>query len=161
MPLFPDLDQDAIYLSRSNQDEPLASFALNAFELDGLTWPSIEHYYQAQKFEDSHYQKKIAMAETAQQAKKLGRSRFKRIRKDWKSVKKTMMTRAVYICAKTHPHVHDALIASGDKKFVEDSNYDYYWGCGRDRRGENQYGSVLMQVRGKLLEEKSEGSADG
>ena len=159
MPLFPDLDQDAIFLSRTNEDEPLASFAANEFELDGLTWATIEHYYQAQKFEDQNYQKKIAMAETAQQARKLGRSRFKRIRKDWKSIKKTMMIRGVYICARTHRHVYDALIESDNRNFIEDSNYDYYWGCGRDRRGQNQYGKVLMQVRGKLLEE-SEGATD-
>jgi predicted NAD-dependent protein-ADP-ribosyltransferase YbiA (DUF1768 family) len=41
---------------------------------------------------------------------------------------------------------------------VESSNYDYFWGCGRDRRGENMYGKVLMNVREKLREELQEGS---
>ena len=156
MPLFPEIDADAIYISRSNHDEPLASYAAFSFDLDGFTWPTVEHYFQAMKFDDQAYQQKIAAAQSPEYAKKLGRSRFKRIRKDWKEKRKTMMTRGMYICAKTNPEVYEALMASGEKQFVESSAYDYFWGCGRDRRGENQYGKMLMQIRGKLLEEQRE-----
>jgi predicted NAD-dependent protein-ADP-ribosyltransferase YbiA (DUF1768 family) len=33
--------------------------------------------------------------------------------------------------------------------------YDYYWGVGRDGRGYNVFGKVLMAVRDKLMEEGS------
>jgi len=157
MPLFPDLDEYAIYLSRSNEEEILSSFSPNAFELDGFEWPSIEHYFQGMKFEsDKAYQAKIAKAETAKKAKQLGRSRLKRVRKDWKQVRKTIMTRGVYTCAKTHPEFAEALLETGEKTLVENNNYDYFWGCGRDRRGENTYGKVLMAVRGRLIAENKE-----
>ena len=31
--------------------------------------------------------------------------------------------------------------------------YDCYWGCGRDTRGLNTYGKVLMNVRARLRKE--------
>jgi ribA/ribD-fused uncharacterized protein len=64
------------------------------------------------------------------------------------------MTRAVYIKCRTHPEIAEALLATGDQVLVESSNYDYFWGCGRDRRGENMYGKVLMNVREKLRDEQ-------
>ncbi len=63
------------------------------------------------------------------------------------------MTRAIYSKCKQHSHIAEALLATGDKRMVENSQYDYYWGCGRDRRGQNKYGEVLMNVRDKRAEE--------
>ena len=45
----------------------------------------------------------------------------------------------------------DALLATGEEDILEVSLYDYFWGVGRDLRGQNQYGKVLMAVRRKLL----------
>jgi ribA/ribD-fused uncharacterized protein len=64
-----------------------------------------------------------------------------------------MMTRAVYTKCRAHPEVAERLLATGDAKLVENSQYDYFWGCGRDRRGHNTYGKVLMDVRSRLREE--------
>ena len=155
--LFPDLDDDALFLSRSDESEVLGTHCLDSFELEGMVWPSIEHYYQAMKFQESapsHYQK-ICQAKTAKQARRLGRSRFSAIRKDWSDVKRVVMTRAVYTKCKTHEVIRETLLASNERKILENSQYDYYWGCGRDRRAENTYGKVLMDVRKKLREEQS------
>ena len=65
-----------------------------------------------------------------------------------------MMTRAVYIKCRTHEEVAAALLATGDQQIVESSQYDYYWGCGRDGRGHNAFGKVLMAVRDKLKQEQ-------
>ena len=54
--------------------------------------------------------------------------------------------------------IAEALLATGDTHLIENNNYDYFWGCGRDRRGENMYGKVLMNVREKLREEQSAAS---
>ncbi len=158
--LFPDLDEDALFLSRSNEDEPLGTHILNCFELEGYEWPSIEHYYQAMKFQHSsplHFEK-IRQAKTAKQARRLGRSRFHKIRKDWAQVRRVVMTRAVYTCCRSHPGLSQGLLDSGERKILENSQYDYYWGCGRDRRAENVYGKVLMDVRSKLVQEQREAS---
>ena len=67
------------------------------------------------------------------------------------------MTRGFYIKCRTHPEVAKALLATDTRKIVESSMYDYYWGCGRDGRGHNTYGKVLMAVRDKLKTEEVNG----
>jgi len=150
--LFSPEDQQNQYFSRSDDSNVLGSFSAHAFLLDGQQWPSVEHYYQAMKFADTAYQEKIRLAASPAKARKLGRTRFKRIRRDWPEVKNAYMTRAVYTKCRTHPEVASALL-NNPAKLVENSQYDYYWGCGRDRRGKNNYGQVVMNVRDKLQQE--------
>lgn len=46
--------------------------------------------------------------------------------------------------------MEDALVATGECLIMETSQYDYFWGCGRDTRGLSAYGKVLMGVRARL-----------
>ncbi len=144
---------EVIYLSRSDTDSPLASYALNAFELDGEHWPSAEHYYQGSKFEDKTLRDQIINADTAHLAYKIARKNSQYARQDWKKIRKLIMTRGLYIMFKTHPPAADKLLSTRDIKLIENSQYDYYWGCGRDLRGDNTYGHVLMGIRSKLREQ--------
>ena len=150
--LFAPEDPQTEYFSRSDATHVLGSFSAHGFRLDGQQWPSVEHYYQAMKFTDASYQEKIRLATSPAMARKLGRTRFKRIRRDWPEVKTAYMTRAVYTRCRSHPTLAKALL-NNPAKLVENSQYDYYWGCGRDRRGKNNYGLVLMNVRDKLRQE--------
>jgi len=65
-----------------------------------------------------------------------------------------IMTRALYTKCRTHPEVAERLLSTGEARLVENSQYDYFWGCGRDHRGHNTYGQVLMDVRSRLREEQ-------
>lgn len=154
--LFPDLDADNLYLSRSDVNEPLGTFSRHGFFLEDREWPSVEHYYQAMKFLAPEEQEKVRSAKHPRKARKWGRSRFRKLRKDWSKVKVVYMTRAVYTKCKAHPEIAQKLLATGDKNLLESSQYDYFWGCGRDRRGNNQYGRILMNVRSKLRQEAAE-----
>jgi len=141
-------DKKAVYVSRTDADNPLSSYSSHAFELDGDTWPSVEHYYQANKFEDESIKESIKTTSNAEEARKIAKKR--NIRSDWKKNKVTFMTRAVYIKCCTHEDVRRSLLSTGDDDIVENSQYDYFWGCGRDLRGDNVYGKILMDVRKKI-----------
>ena len=145
-----------IYLARSDPSEPLSSYSRYGFELEGQFWPSVEHYFQAMKFEDADAREKVRLAKHPANARSLGRSRFKKLSKDWSKVRRVIMTRAVYVKCRTHPEVAERLLSTGESRIFENSQYDYFWGCGRDRRGHNTYGQVLMDVRNKLREELAE-----
>ena len=140
-------------VSRKDSTQPLSSYALYPFELDGFEWPSVEHYYQAMKFDDADYRDRIRQADTPKAAAKLGKRCWKKRRKNWKKNSITYMTRATYIKCRTHPEVAEMLLKSGELEIKDLSMYDYFWGTGRDQRGENRFGKMLMGVRNKLQEE--------
>ena len=151
----PKADPRAIRLSRLDVNEPLSSYSKHSFELDGHEWPSVEHYYQAAKFEDEKYKQKILSAAHPREATKLGEVWFKPKKSNWKAKRIVMMTRGVYIKCRTHEEIAAKLLATGDELIVDTSQFDYYWGIGRDGRGENHYGEVLMAVRNRLREEQA------
>ena len=97
MGIFPEIDDNSIYLSRKDPEELLGSWSRYSFELEGHEWPSVEHYYQAMKFDNEPYREKIRQARSPAVARKMGRTRLKRIRRDWGKVKEVVMTRGVYI----------------------------------------------------------------
>ncbi|GGA65707.1 swarming motility protein [Neiella marina] len=145
---------DKTFFSRYDKAHPLSSHVERPFELDGMTWLTIEHYFQAMKFSDEELRQRINQAASAEQAAKIGSKWYRRPRADWKKIQTVVMTRAVYVSAKTYPEVAQALLESLGQTLIENDAYDYFWGCGRDKRGENQYGQVLMKVREKLIEEQ-------
>lgn len=152
--MFPDFPADAVFVSMTDALDPLAPFSRHGFVLEGLEWPSVEHYYQAMKFDDPSYREQIRGASHPAKAHKLGRKRRPRIRRDWDRVRETIMTRGTYMKCQTHEEVAEALLATGGRMLVEDSQYDYFWGIGRDGRGYNRYGKVLSRVRARLHEER-------
>ena len=154
MSLFPPIDDNSLYFSMYNEERPWSRYSVKPFNLDDAEWQSLEHYYQAMKFDNNAYQEKIRLASTPQEAAKLGNARFKKKRSDWKAVETIVMTRAVYTQCRTYSEMADDLLATEGENLVEDSQFDYFWGCGRDRRGKNHYGQVLMNVRTKLFEER-------
>lgn len=152
--LFTPETGEALYFSRFNPEELLGSYADLSFLLEDTLWPSVEHYLQAMQYEAVQEQERIRALATPALAYREAKARwFKRRRKDWKSLRTIYLTRAIYTRCKTHEQARARLLETGDLQLVENDQYDYYWGCGRDRRGDNMYGQVLMSVRDKLRAE--------
>jgi ribA/ribD-fused uncharacterized protein len=127
-----------------------SNFALYPIKLDGETWPTTEHYFQAQKFADAAYRKKIRTANSPMLAARLGRDRKQKLRRDWESVKVSVMRAAVTAKFTQHADLQAVLLATGDLKIVEHTENDAYWGDGGDGSGQNMLGRILMQVRDAL-----------
>jgi len=152
--LFAEENINDIFFSRHDEAELLGSTSHHPFILDGKEWPTAEHYYQAMLFDNDALQDKIRSQPHAKAAIASTKWRFFQKKKDWKKLRQVLMTRAIYTKCKTHPAVAKCLLETGNKKLVENSAYDYFWGCGRDRRAENTYGKVMMNVREKLKQEQ-------
>jgi ribA/ribD-fused uncharacterized protein len=52
-----------------------SNFAPYPVRMDGRLWPTSEHYFQAQKFEDAKHQEKIRQAKSPMIAARMGRDR--------------------------------------------------------------------------------------
>lgn len=121
--------------------------------MNGAWYPTVEHYFQAQKFHDAAYQEKIRQARAPKDAKTLGQTRQIPLRADWEEVKDEIMFEACLAKFQTHRDLKELLLATGDEELIENAPSDYYWGCGKDGTGQNKLGKVLMQVREKLRED--------
>ena len=127
-----------------------SNFSLHGFVIAGVYWKTVEHYFQAMKFEGTVYQQQVQEAYTAKQAAELGRRRDFPLRDDWDGIKDSVMLRGVRAKFQTHKDLRDLLLATGDQEIVENARGDYYWGCGADGSGLNKLGKILMQVRDEL-----------
>ncbi|KJS62134.1 NADAR family protein [Streptomyces rubellomurinus] len=127
-----------------------SNFSAHEVELDGLLWPTSEHYYQAQKFLGTRQAELIRRAGTPLRAAELGRDSSKPLRRDWERVKDDVMRRAVGAKFRAHDDIREILLATGDEEIVEDTSTDHYWGRGRTGTGRNMLGRILMRTRSQL-----------
>jgi N-glycosidase YbiA len=127
-----------------------SNFSRHRFELDGLVWPSSEHYFQAQKFAGTPYAEEIRLARTPKEAANLGRDRSHPLRADWEQVKDEVMRRGVLRKFEVHKDIRAILLGTADEPLVENAPGDFYWGCGKDGTGQNKLGQILMDVRATL-----------
>jgi N-glycosidase YbiA len=127
-----------------------SNFSPHPIHLQAIDWPTVEHYYQAQKFigtEFAHLVELIRWAPTPEAAAALGRSQQYHPRADWPEDKFRVMYIAVRAKFYGHPEPMAQLLATGQETIVEDSPVDYIWGCGADRSGQNHLGRILMRIR--------------
>jgi N-glycosidase YbiA len=124
-----------------------SNFSRHPLELDGVRWPTSEHYFQAQKFAGTPHAEEVRRARTPKEAAEMGRDRSRPLRPDWEAVKDDVMRRAVHRKFEAHNDIRTILLGTGDEQIVENAPRDFYWGCGADGSGKNRLGEILMEVR--------------
>jgi len=130
-----------------------SNFSLHGIHIQGTYWPTVEHYYQAQKFvgsTDAVIIPLIHAATTPEEAAALGRCSTRQLRRDWDLVKIRVMREAVLKKFLTHADIREVLLTTGDEMLVENSPTDYFWGCGANKTGQNHLGKVLISVREEI-----------
>ena len=128
----------------------LSNFYRSEVKLDGTIWPTVEHYYQAQKFQDAAQVERIRQASTPRHAKNLGQARDVTLREDWGTHRMTAMLRALTAKFTQHVLLQQKLMMTGDAILVEASPHDSFWGDGPDGHGENRLGYLLTSLRDQL-----------
>jgi ribA/ribD-fused uncharacterized protein len=124
-----------------------SNFSPHPISLKGKTWPTSEHFFQAQKFAGTPDEEEVRQAKSPMIAARMGRSRKRPLRKDWQAVKDSIMHEAILAKFTQHADLREVLLATGDAEIVEKTEKDKYWGDGGDGRGKNQLGQILMEVR--------------
>ncbi len=131
-----------------------SNFSPHWIKLDSQSWPTSEHYFQAQKFVGTPHEDAIRLASSPKQAAQMGRDRKRPLRADWEDVKDDVMRRAVRAKFEQHEEIRQILLGTGDAEIIENAPGDYYWGIGTRGDGKNMLGIILMEVRAEL--QKSE-----
>lgn len=135
------------FSSKSPSYKELSNFHKAKFLLDGKEWPTVEHYFQAQKFPTSpEYQETIRGASEPTKAKSLGASKEIPIRNDWDTYRDEVMKKALNAKFEQNPNLKTLLLSTTGRPLVEDTS-DPYWGQGRTKKGTNRLGLLLMELR--------------
>lgn len=129
----------------------LSNFSKSYIYLDSRTWPTVEHYFQASKFEDVQTVNRISELLSPMQAANEGRSSNNLIRKDWNLVRDTYMLNALKAKFFQNPELGYKLRQTGNATLIEHTVNDNYWGDNGDGTGENRLGLLLMEVRNLLV----------
>jgi len=138
------------FYSVSDEFGCFSNFAPYPIQISGKTWPTSEHYFQAQKFQDAEYRERIRKNRSPAIAARMGRSRKQPLRGDWESVKVEIMRTALDAKFAQHEELAALLLATGEAAIVEHTERDSFWGDGGDGSGKNILGKLLMQIRDEL-----------
>lgn len=135
----------------SDKWQVLSNFYSSPIVYEGLTYPTVEHAYQAYKTLDRETHDFVRGLATPGQAKRVGK--MVDLREDWDEVKDDIMEDLCRIKFTTNDFCKQKLIETGDAELVEGNTWgDVYWGvC--NGKGENHLGKILMKIRQEINEE--------
>ena len=144
--------KETIYFYHSDQPwGMLSNFSRHAVFLRGRVWPTVEHFYQAQKFADTTHEEVIRRCKTPMLAKVTAADMTEENRRvDWESVKEIVMLEGLLAKFEQHPDLMELLLGTGERLIVEHTRNDDYWGDGGNGVGKNRLGHLIMQVRNDL-----------
>lgn len=153
------------YLITAPTDE-LSNQYEASMQIDGVTFPSVEHFYQwskAKKFGDAETEKKIMKTTSSKSVKTYG-DKVKDFKEDeWKEVQDKIMQTALRAKVMQHPNVKEKLMSTGTRPIGEANAREKYWsiGTGADTSkakipekwpGKNRLGQLLVELRTELKE---------
>ena len=134
----------------------LSNFYPSVITIDSVTYPTVEHAFQAAKTRSFLKRIEISKLDTPGEAKRAGRQ--VELRSDWEKIKDQVM----YDCLKEKfkdKELKEKLLATGYEELIEGTTWhDNYWGnCSCDKckniEGKNMLGKTLMRVREELRNE--------
>ena len=118
-----------------------------------ITYPSVEHAFQAMKTVDMKERVIISHLETPGKAKRYGHQLT--LRPLWHMIRVSTM-RYYVSCKFTDIKLARALVATGDVQLIEGNGWnDTFWGkvfnpTSQQWEGENNLGKILMELRSSL-----------
>ena len=146
----------------------LSNFYPPKIEHQGITYPTVEHYYVAMKVKNDQQidgkfityidcRELIAKMPNPSRVKQFGK--IIKIRRDWDDVKLDVMLWGIREKFK-HTDLKDLLLSTGDQELVEGNTWnDTYWGICRGE-GQNNLGKILMKVRMELRQQNDKPSLE-
>ena len=127
----------------------LSPFSAHEVVLDGVTYKTAEHAYQALRVVPEA-REAIASARSPMDAWREGQKCKGRgqILPDYH--KDALMEKIFRAKLAQHPDIAHILKATGSRELLKNYDTDYYWGTGADGSGENKMGKLWMQIRSEL-----------
>jgi len=142
---------DVFFYSRDHEPYGfLSNFCRAKQTVDGVEYPTNEHYYQSQKAKDIVDKDSIRSQPTPFLAMRLGRALPpSKMVENWDLKKVGIMREGLMAKFSQNPDLKTRLLATGDAHLHEDSPTDGFWGW-KHGNGSDILGSLLEETREKL-----------
>lgn len=127
----------------------LSNFHMCPVTVEGITYPSSEHAYMAQKTDSRAIKEHIATIEKAAEVKRYGQTIP--LRPNWDEYRIIAMTKVLYAKFTQNEDLKVLLLETGDKVLKETNWWnDRFWGEDVNGNGKSMLGHCLMLVRSML-----------
>jgi len=130
-----------------------SNFSRHSVRLNGEIWKTSEHYFQAQKFAGTPFEKDVRDCTRPSEAAAMGRDRKLPMRRDWDHVRDDIMREVVYAKFIQNEDLKKILLSTENEILIEHTENDNYWADGGDGSGKNMLGIILMEVRDRIRKE--------
>lgn len=127
----------------------LSPFSAHEVEIDGVTYKTAEHAYQALRMLPE-FRTDIQNAKSPLDAWRIAQEYKKEHKVDPNHNKDHLMERIFRAKLEQHEDIRDILEESGDRDLVKVYDTDYYWGTGADGTGQNLMGKLWMKLRDEI-----------
>lgn len=131
-----------------------SNFSAFSVEWKGVLWMTVEHAYQAAKFDDQSIIQAIREAHSPYDAKRIAHEHEDKMDKSFFQKKVAIMKSLVEAKVDQHIYVRESLVNTGDREIIEDSPEDTFWGWGQDKSGQNMLGKIWVEIREELKYKK-------
>lgn len=149
-----------------NENQYLSNMYEASIQVDGITFPTVEHYFQwskAKMFGDAEMEKKILKTASSKSVKTYGDKVKDFKEEEWTAKKDNIMRIAVKAKFTQHPDLRKKLQETGTRPLAEANPRDKYWGIGTSSDtskakdpskwpGKNVLGKILEEIRTELKE---------
>ena len=131
---------------------PLDNFSAHAICLWDQEFPTAEHAFQWKKFSINHSEvaNAILSAKSPHLVKEISDANKDSQPETWKDDKVKVMEEILLAKAQQHEDVRDVLKKTGNRKIIENSPVDSFWGIGPEGKGKNVVGEIWMKIRASL-----------
>lgn len=127
----------------------LGNYSKHPIKIAGTFWPTVEHFFQSEKFADSYYKDAILKCRTAADAKSFAWQNSSAVKDSWNDVRTDVMICGLKAKFSQHILLKKALQQTGTRELIEISSHDDFWGRSIKGSGQNMMGKLLMELRDK------------
>ena len=148
------------FYDRADPFYELTNFFPCSIVIAGKEYPTTEHYYQAAKFITTFpdIAEVIRCTERPREAFNIAQTYRAYQRADWHEVSLDIMETALLAKFSIEP-MRRLLMLTEDRRLVEHTVNDSFWGDGGNGRGQNNLGRLLEKVRAQLCDDRFDASS--
>lgn len=146
-----EIEQPILFYRANQKWGEFSNLYKREIEFEGRLFPTSEHAYQFGKIAKEETREWVMLAPYPHLVPAICHGLFSYdIVPNWNKIKVDRMRRVLRAKFTQHEDLKELLLSTENRQIVEDSKFDSYWGIGKNGKGKNVLGKLLMERRSEL-----------